>query len=313
MSKFIPNLKALSKNPQRLTAGHRLCPGCGISVILKQVMTVTDDPIIVANATGCLEICTSAYPYSSWKTPWIHSLFENAASVISGVEAAKNALERKGKLNEKQKKMKFLAVGGDGATYDIGLQWISGAVERGHDFVYVCFDNEGYMNTGYQRSSATPLGANATTSPVGSVLAGKQQQRKDMTAIMAAHNMPYVAQASPHNHIDLMNKASKAFETKGPAFLNILSPCPTNWKSAPAQGMELLKMATETCFWPLFEVVNGAYSLTYKPKERLPIEHWLEGQKRFSHLLRPENEQIKNRLQNEVARRWEELLKLEQF
>ena len=310
---FIPNLKKLSKNPQRLAGGHRLCPGCGISFILKQVMTVTDAPMVVVNATGCSEICTSAYPETSWKTPWIHSLFENTSAVASGVDAARKALIRKGRATDDQKRMKILAIGGDGGTYDIGFQSLSGAAERGHDFVYLCFDNEGYMNTGYQRSSATPLGASTSTSPDGKVIHGKTTNRKDLTAIMAAHKIPYVAQGSPAHWADLMSKAHKAFEVEGPAFLNTLSPCPTNWKSLPEDGLKLMKAAVDTCFWPLFEVVQGKWKITYKPKEKLPIEAWLTGQKRFRHLLKPENAALKDALQAEVDRGWQELLNLEKM
>ena len=311
MTKFVPNLKTVTKNHQRLAAGHRMCPGCGLGVIVKQVLTVTDDPIVVVNATGCLEICTSAYPHTSWRTPWIHSLFENTAAVASGVEAAKKVLLRKNKLSGKQKKIKVVAFAGDGGTYDIGLQALSGAVERGHDFVFICLDNEGYMNTGYQRSSASPLGAATSTSPAGSEVPGKQTQRKDITAILAAHRIPYVAQASPHNHADLMLKARKAFDTEGPAFLNIFSPCPTNWKSKTGAGMQICQAATETNFWPLFEVQNGKWKINYKSKERKPIEEFLAGQKRFRHLLKPENAELKNQLQVEVDKRWEDLLGLE--
>jgi pyruvate ferredoxin oxidoreductase beta subunit len=308
--KFIPNLKKLAAKKPRLTAGHRMCPGCGISIILKQVLAATDEPVIVVNATGCAEICTSAYPQTSWDTPWIHSLFENTAAVASGVEAAQKSLARKNKLPNK-KKAKILAIGGDGATYDIGLQALSGAAERGHDFVYLCFDNEGYMNTGYQRSSATPLGAATTTSPAGSAIPGKQTPRKDIVKIMAAHNIPYVAQGSPHDWMDLTRKAHKAFAIEGPAFLNVLSPCPTNWKAAADSGLNLLKNAVETCFWPLFEVENGKYKVNHKPKEKQPIETWLAGQKRFRHILQPENAELLKQIQTEVDTRWEELLALE--
>ena len=301
---FTPNLKTVSQNPQRLAAGHRLCPGCGIGVIVKQILTVTNQPIIAVNATGCLEICTSAYPQTSWKIPWIHSLFQNAAAVASGIDAALKALERKGKLKEKPKIVVFA---GDGGTYDIGLQALSGLAERNHEVVYVCLDNEGYMNTGYQRSSASPLGAATTTTPAGKKIPGKQTNRKNITAILAAHNIPYVAQASPHNHADLMLKAHKAFAAEGVAFLNVFSPCPTNWKSAPALGMEIAKAAVETNFWPLFEVENGKYKLNYEPKERKPIDEFLKGQKRFKHLFKPENADLKNRLQVEVDTRFAEI------
>ncbi|MFA5352230.1 MAG: thiamine pyrophosphate-dependent enzyme, partial [Candidatus Gracilibacteria bacterium] len=178
---------------------------------------------------------------------------------------------------------------------------------------YVCLDNEGYMNTGYQRSSASPLGAATTTTPAGKKIPGKQTNRKNITAILAAHNIPYVAQASPHNHADLMLKAHKAFKAKGVAFLNVFSPCPTNWKSAPALGMEVAKAAVETNFWPLFEVENGKYRLDYEPKERKPIDEFLKGQKRFKHLFKPENAELKNRLQAEVDTRFAEIKQLSQM
>jgi len=307
---FIPNLKKAASKKPRLTAGHRMCPGCGIGQIVKQVLAATENPVIVVNATGCAEICTSPYPYTSWDTPWIHSLFENASAVASGVEAAQKVLLKKGKID---KPAKILAIGGDGATYDIGLQSLSGAVERGHDFVYLCFDNEGYMNTGYQRSSATPLGAAASTSPAGSEIAGKQQPRKDLTAILAAHGIAYAAQSTPAHWQDLMKKAHKAFETKGPAFLNTLSPCPTNWKCEASAGTQILKLAVETNFWPLFEVENGAWKIQQKPKERKPIKEFLKTQKRFRHVFQPGNENLLTEIQTDVDKKFRKLEALEKM
>lgn len=315
---FIPNMKKLSQNPQRLAGGHRLCPGCGISVILKQALTTIDNPVIVANATGCSEICFSPYPQNAFKVPWIHSVFENCASVISGVESAWKVFAKKGKLTENQKKIKFLAVGGDGATYDIGFQWLSGAVERGHDFTYICFDNEGYMNTGYQRSSATTVGFSTHTSPVGKKIVGKIQHRKNLTRIMAAHNAPYVAQINPANAFDLMKKAKKAFETEGPAFLNAFSMCPTNWKYSSEHGIDISALATEAGLWPLYEVDHGRWKVNYKPKasktyreKNEPLEKFLAMQGRTKHLLKPENRDILENLMNEIANDWDYLLKME--
>ncbi|MFH1546061.1 MAG: thiamine pyrophosphate-dependent enzyme [Patescibacteria group bacterium] len=314
---FIPNLKTASARPPKLAGGHRLCPGCGLGIIVKQILAATTDPVIVVNATGCLEICTSPFPQTSWQTPWIHSLFENTAAVASGIDAARKAFERKNQLSRKTKLtpeisrgIKIIAFAGDGGTYDIGLQALSGAVERGHDFTFVCLDNEGYMNTGYQRSSASPLGAATSTSPTGKKIHGKQTVRKDIVSILAAHCIPYVAQATPANHLDLMAKAAKAINTPGPAFLNIFSPCPTNWKSAPAAGMEICQNAVETNFWPLCEVENGKWKINYQPKKRRIIEEFLKGQKRFRHLLKKENVKLKNRLQLEVDARWQRLLQL---
>ncbi|RLC65305.1 MAG: pyruvate ferredoxin oxidoreductase, partial [Chloroflexi bacterium] len=189
--------KELAKRPERLAPGHRLCAGCGASIIVRQMMAAIDDPVVIANATGCLEVATTIYPYTAWRVPWIHNAFENAASTISGVEAAYRSMVRQGKIPEQN--VKFIAYGGDGGTYDIGLQALSGAVERGHQFLYVCYDNGAYMNTGIQRSSATPLGAHTMTSQAGSAKPGKTEHRKDLTECMVAHNIPYVGQAAVHN------------------------------------------------------------------------------------------------------------------
>ena len=303
------NIRELSLEKERLGSGHRLCPGCGLSIITRAVLRGTKDPVVVANATGCLEVSTTIYPFTSWNVPWIHNAFENAAATISGAESAYKALKRKGKI-PKDKEIKFIAFGGDGGTYDIGLQSLSGALERGHNFVYVCLDNEGYMNTGIQRSSSTPYGAWTNTSQVGSVHKGKEQFKKDLTAIVAGHHIPYVAQASPHNYMDLVRKSQKAFSTKGPAFINVLSPCVPGWKYPPNMTIEMAKLAVETCFWPLFEIEDDVWTLNYDPGEnKKPIIEWLKPQKRFRHLLLPENKHIVDALQANVDKRWEELKK----
>lgn len=304
------NLKTAASRKSKLVGGHRLCPGCGLGAIVKQILATTDDPIVIVNATGCLEICTSAFPQTSWTTPWIHSLFENTAAVASGIDAARKSFLRKKKLVGKAKKLKIVAFAGDGGTYDIGLQALSGALERGTDFTFICLDNEGYMNTGYQRSSASPLGAATSTSPAGKILAGKQTARKDILAIVAAHRIPYAAQSTPAHHLDLLAKAKKAIETPGPTFLNVFSPCPTNWKSAPALGMEICKNAVETNFWPLVEIENGKWKLNSRPSDRKPIDEFLKNQKRFKHLLKSENAKIKNNLQKDVDARFSEICKL---
>ncbi len=303
-------LQNAASRESKLVGGHRLCPGCGLGTIVKQILSATDDPIVGVNATGCLEICTSAFPQTSWETPWIHSLFENTAAVASGIDAARKAFERKGKLSGKAKKLKIVAFAGDGGTYDIGLQALSGALERGHDFTFICLDNEGYMNTGYQRSSASPLGAATSTSPAGEVLGGKQTNRKDILAIVAAHKIPYAAQTTAAHHLDLLTKAKRAIETCGPTFLNVFSPCPTNWKSPPAAGMEICRKAVETNFWPLIEIVDGKWKLNYEPLNRKPIDEFLAGQKRFRHLLEPKNAGLKKQLQKEVDDHFAELLQL---
>jgi pyruvate ferredoxin oxidoreductase beta subunit len=305
-TKLVP--KELAKRPERLAPGHRLCAGCGASIVVRQVLAAIDRPVVVANATGCLEVATSIYPYTAWRVPWIHNAFENAAATISGVEAAYRSLVRQGKIPEQD--VQFVAFGGDGGTYDIGLQALSGAAERGHRFLYVCYDNGAYMNTGIQRSSATPLGAHTTTSPAGKVIPGKQQYRKDLTAIMAAHGIPYVAQAAPSHWRDLMTKTRKAVDCGGPAFLNVLSSCNRGWRHETDETIEITQLAVDTCYWPLYEVEQGQWRLTYKPKEKPPVEEWLKRQGRFRHLFRPENRHLIDQFQAEVDRNWERLLEL---
>jgi len=299
------NLKELSKKEEILSRGHRLCAGCGASIVVRQVLSALDDPVVVANATGCLEVSTTIFPYTSWKSSFIHNAFENAAATISGAEAMFRSLKKQGKID---KEIKFIAFGGDGGTYDIGIQSLSGALERGHNFVYVCYDNEGYMNTGIQRSSATPRGAWTTTTPVGKVIPGKTQYRKDLTAVVAAHNIPYVAQASIWRWNDLIEKSRKAFYTDGPAFINVLSPCPRGWRFDSQNTIELSKLAVQANFWPLYEVEQGKWKLNYKPKERKPIKEWMEAQGRYKHLFRPENEHIIKEIQEDIDKNWGKLL-----
>jgi pyruvate ferredoxin oxidoreductase beta subunit len=302
-------LKDLAQMEDRLVAGHGMCLGCGIPLIFKIVLRATEDPIIVANATGCLEVCTTIFPRTAWNCMWVHSAFENAAATAAGVEAMYKSLKNKGKIPA-DKKIKFLATGGDGGTYDIGIQSLSGAMERGHNIVYVCYDNNAYANTGGQRSSATPMGASATTSPAGVKSPGKAQKKKDLTKILAAHNIPYVAQASPHRWQDLYNKAKKAFEVDGPAFLNVLCLCPTEWKYEESQGIKLAQLAADTCVWPLYEVEDGKYKISYKPKEKRPVLDWLKLQGRFRHLFREENAWMVEAIQKQVDKDWDDLNKL---
>jgi len=309
------NIKELAEKiqkQQRFISGHRTCSGCGIPLIVRTVLAAADDPVVAANATGCLEVTTSIYPFTSWNIPWIHSAFENAAATISGAEAAYKALKKKGAIN---KLVKFVAFGGDGGTYDIGLQSLSGAWERGHDFVYVCYDNEAYMNTGNQRSSSTPYGAETSTTPAGKVRHGKEERKKDLVKIALAHNIPYVAQAAVHNLNDLFAKAQKAFQTKGPALLNVLMPCTLNWKFPTSQTTAISKLAVETRVWPLYEVENSKYKINYKPAEPKPVGEYLKTQGRFRHLFAPENTPageaglaVIGQIQERADRDWEELL-----
>jgi len=298
-------LELIAKGSQ-LASGHRMCAGCGAPIVVRQILMGTDDPVVVSAATGCLEVSTTIYPYTSWKGSYIHTAFENAAATLSGVETAYRALKKKGLIEEN---VKFIAFGGDGGTYDIGLQSLSGAMERGHSMLYVCYDNGAYMNTGFQRSGATPLGAWTTTSPVGKVTAGKLQVRKNLTEIMIAHGLEYVAQASPHDPRDLVRKAAKALAVDGPTFLNVLSPCPRGWRSDGAESIELAREAVNTCYWPLFEVEDGQYRLTYRPHHKLPLVPWLKRQGRFAHLFKPGNEHILLSLEARVDDEWERLLR----
>jgi len=452
------NIKELSaKIPERLGPGHRLCAGCGASIAVRQVLMGTEDPVVAVCATGCLEVATTIYPYTAWKIPFMHNAFENAAATISGIETAYRALKKKGKI---KKEIKFVAFGGDGGTYDIGLQALSGALERGHNFVYVCYDNEAYMNclslssliatkdglkkiteikvgeevyafdlkrhqlvlkrcsgvfdngvkdvyelstlhhsikatsnhpflvaiqekgdtrggiscqtrtdvyvwktleqieigdevvalkefnkgfeveevisikyvrkeptldlrvegehnfiangivvhnTGIQRSSATPYGASTTTAPAGKVIPGKVQFRKDLTAIVAAHRIPYLAQGTISHWNDLVTKAQKAFAAKGPAFLNVLTMCHRGWRYPQEDTIEIAKLAVETGFWPLIEVENGTWRFTYKPKERKPIEEFLKAQGRFKHLFKEENKHITAEIQKHIDENWARL------
>jgi pyruvate ferredoxin oxidoreductase beta subunit len=306
----VASLKELSAIPEALAPGHRLCAGCGAPIVVRQIVRGAHSPVVIANATGCLEVSTTIYPYTSWNVPWIHTAFENAAATLSGVESAYRSLKKQGKLD---KEIKFVAFGGDGGTYDIGFQSLSGAAERNHRMVYVCYDNEAYMNTGIQRSSATPKGADTTTSPVGAVSYGKQQNRKDLTKIMAAHNIPYAAQVSPAHWNDLHQKAEKAFAADGAAFINALAPCPRGWRYDPKDTIELCRLAADTCFWPLYEVENGKTRVTYKPREKKPITEFLKVQGRFRHLFKPENEGVLEDIQKEVDKRWEQLLAEEEI
>ena len=304
------NLKENVMKEDRLAGGHRMCAGCGSPIAVRTVLRALnpEDHAVVCSATSCLEVSTFMYPYTAWKDSFIHNAFENAGATISGVETAYRAMKKRGKIDET---WKFIAFGGDGGTYDIGFQSLSGAMERGHDMVYVCYDNEAYMNTGIQRSSSTPHFADTTTTPAGTVIPGKLQQKKDLTKIMVAHNVPYVAQTTfIGNFKDISEKAHKAIYTPGPAFLNVMAPCPRGWRYPSEKLMEVTKAAVETCVWPLYEVVEGEYHLTYRPKNKLPVEEYLKLQGRFAHMFKPGNEWMIQQVQQEVDRNWEALLKL---
>jgi pyruvate ferredoxin oxidoreductase beta subunit len=291
-----------------LSSGHRACAGCTAPLVVRMLgMAAGDTPIVAGSATGCLEVVTTIFPYTAWKGNFIHSAFENSAATVSGVEAAYRSLKRQGKYD---KEVKFVAFGGDGGTYDIGFQSLSGAMERGHNMVYVCYNNEAYMNTGIQRSGATPRFADCTTSPVGKNASGKKQFPKDLTQILVAHDIPYVAQGTPSMWNDLITKFQKALAVDGPAFVNVLAPCRLGWAVPSEKAISIARDAADTCIWPLYEVVNGEYKITYKPREKKPVEFYLKQQTRYRHLFRPGMEPAVAQIQEWVDQKWEKLLKL---
>jgi pyruvate ferredoxin oxidoreductase beta subunit len=279
--------------------GHRACQGCAEALAVRLVAKALGRNVVVASATGCMEIVSSPFPFTSWRVPWFHVAFENAAAVASGIESGLKALMRKNRIP--QKKIVTIGMGGDGGTADIGLQALSGALERGHDMIYVCTDNEAYMNTGIQRSSSTPFGASTTTSPSGKMKAGQITWKKNMPAICEAHNIPYVATACPSYPIDLVQKVKKAAEIKGPAYLHILSVCPTGWRSAPELSIKLGRLAAETGVFPLYEVENGKYRLNIDFPQLRPLKEYTRLQGRFRHLTDEMLSEIEKRIHLEYG------------
>ncbi len=282
---------------QLLESGHALCAGCGIGIAMNLIGKASPEKVIVTTATSCLEVTTSVYPLTAWKVPWIHTAFECVSAVASGIEAAVNKLG---------KDWKVLAIAGDGGTFDIGLQALSGMLERGHKVTQVCVNNEAYMNTGIQRSGATPYGAWTTTSPPGKLTIGKEQQKKSIEEIVAAHRIPYVATASVAYPADLMAKVKKAFE-KQPSFINIHCPCSTGWKFGVSKTVEVGKQAVETGMWVLYEIEDGQFRVTKRISQRNPVEEYLKLQGRFKHLTESEIAKI----QKHIDAEWERLEKLE--
>ncbi len=296
-SVFIPKL--MSKT-EPLAPGHRACVGCGEALAMRLVFKELGNNVIVVNATGCMEIVASQLPKTSWTVPWIHTLFENTAAVASGVEAGLKAMKRKGRGLSQY--VKVVAIAGDGGTSDIGLQALSGALSRGHDMIFVCFDNEAYMNTGIQQSSATPFGASTTTAPAGKNSIGQVSWKKNMPAIAAAHDIPYVATICPSYLQDLTAKVRKAAAVKGPAYLHVLSVCPTGWRCPTDQTIRLGRIAVETGMFPLYEVVNGKYRLSLDLPTLLPIREYFKAQGRFRHLSEKEVDTIQTRVELEYAK-----------
>ncbi len=293
--KFARRIEKVSDD-ELFAKGHRACAGCGAAIAMRLILKATGRNVIISQSTGCMEVVSSQYPQTAWRVPWIHVAFENAAAVASGIEAAIKALGKKG--------IKVLAIGGDGGTVDIGLQALSGAVERGHDFTYICYDNEAYMNTGVQRSGATPYGASTTTSPPGALSIGNETPKKDMPSIMIAHRAKYVATACVSFPLDFMEKVRKAVSTKGPAYIHVLTPCPIGWGFPSEKTIEIGRLAVDTGMWILYEAEDGNIRITYKPNRRKHVREYLKTQKRFKHLSEVEIEKI----DRDIEKRWKELL-----
>lgn len=310
------NLRQLAEQRRpALLPGHRLCAGCAAPLVVKLASFAFRGPTIVVSATGCLEVSTSVFPYTSWAVPWIHNAFENAAATASGIEAAINALKKTGRIPYEH--VDVVVFAGDGGTFDIGFQALSGMAERGHDVLYILYDNEAYMNTGIQRSGGTPKYASTTTSPAGSVIPGKPQTKKPIADIMVAHRIPYVATATPAHWMDFMKKVRKGIEVKGTAFIHALSSCDRGWRHENDISVEILRRAVDTCYFPLWEwtpeqgyvLTDRSFSIARNPSLKQPIERFVEVQGRFRHLLKPENKHLLKELQELVDATWEDLLK----
>lgn len=273
------SIQSLRKKQPRfrgLESGHRACLGCGEALAARLVTEAVGPDVMVANATGCLEIFTTPWPESAWRIPWVHSLFENASAVASGMEAA---------LKAQGKSTKVLAFGGDGGTFDIGFQSLSGMLERGHNVLYVCFDNEAYMNTGIQRSSSTPHAAMTTTSPPGKERMGKRHLKKDIVSIVAAHHIPYAATASVAYPSDIRKKVRRALAIEGPTFLQIHCPCPLGWGYEGDQSINVARLAVQTGLYPVIELERGGIASTMPLRHVLPVTEYLKAQQRFRHLF----------------------------
>lgn len=291
---FVPRL--ITKK-EVFAPGHRACIGCGEVLAVKLACKAAGQNMIVVSATGCMEIVASQIPYTTWGVPWIHTLFENTAAVAAGIEAGLKAMVRKKRIPDRGTKVVVIA--GDGGTADIGLQALSGALERGHNFLYLCVDNEAYMNTGVQRSSATPYGAATTTSPAGKVSIGQFSWKKNMPAIVAANNIPYVATASPSYPFDMMEKVKKGMAVNGPAYIHILSVCPVGWRSKADLSVRLGRLAVETGIFPLFEFENSTYKMSLDIPKLRPITDYMKLQGRFRHLSPDTIKKIQQRVTEE--------------
>ncbi len=300
MEKYAVYVPRLITRRETFAPGHRACIGCGEALAVRLACKALDQDVIIVSATGCMEIVSSQLPYTSWRVPWIHTLFENTAAVASGIEAGLKIMIKKGRRPPQD--VTVVAMAGDGGTSDIGLQALSGAFERGHNFLYICFDNEAYMNTGIQRSSSTPYGASTTTSPASKISIGQVTWKKNMPAIAVAHDIPYVATACPSYPFDLMAKVAKGVATKGPAYIHILSVCPTGWRSTADLTVRIGRLAVETGIFPLYEVEKGRYRLSFAPPQLRPVQDYLKLQGRFRHLNNDNIRIIQDRVREEYSK-----------
>ncbi len=299
-----------------LGAGHAACAGCPAPSVIQAALYAAREGLgaepVVTFATSCMEVVTTLYPANAWRVPYMHSGFPNSAAVASGIETALRARRARGEIPAGHD-IKVIAFGGDGGTYDIGLQALSGAMERGHDMTYICYNNEAYMNTGVQRSSATPFGAFTNTAQVGEAQAGKTEFAKDLTRIMIAHDIPYVAQASVHRFQDMLAKLQKAIAVRGPTFVNVLSSCPVGWGTATDDVLNIAELSVECNLWPLYEFENGKYRVTFRPGKPKSITDYFAAQSRMRHLVKPEYAGIVQKIQEYIDLRWQELNDLEKL
>ncbi len=318
---FSTKYSKLVERPTYFSGGHRLCAGCNAGIMARLATMAFTRPTIVVQSTGCLEVASTIYPFSAWKVPYIHCAFENAAATASGVEAAFQTLKKRG-VRDKNEIIDVVVFSGDGGTYDIGIQALSGALERGHDFLYICYNNGGYMNTGIQRSGGTPKLAATTTSPAGSVVPGKMEFPKDLTAIVIAHDsVKFAATTTTAHQRDLISKVRFALDVDGPTFLLVDSPCQRGWRFDASIGLDMNRLAVETCIFPVYTVDRRSGNEDWKldtpsrkiarnPDLKKPIEDYMKPQGRFRHVFRrPDASQLIQEVQEFYDKKWEVLLK----
>jgi len=306
---YKPFLTKLSDLPteELFGPGHRLCSGCGPAIAMRMLTKAFRGPTMVFNATGCVEVSSTPYPYTAWGVPWAHILFQNTAASACGAVEALAKLAEEGRA----KKADVIAIGGDGGIVDIGIAAVSGALERGHDLTIICYDNENYQNTGIQRSGATPLGSWSTTSEVGENSYGKAEWKKDILGIAIAHQIPYAASATIADWRDYINKVRRAIEVDGPAFLHVLAPCQLGWRYDPSQTIQMARLAVDTRMFPVYECVDGVYTINRRVPLPKPVVEYLKTQGRFRHLFEEKNKWVLERIQQGVDKNWQRIVNLE--